>query len=761
MKRYKIVSLLIGFLIIASSAAFAEENNVQTNQVEKSEVSTAPQSSYDKQVSMKEIVVTATRTEREAKDLPVSTTVITSEEIKANNINNLDEAVKYAVGVKDHRMRGMADVGAQVNIRGIEGTGNLILLDNQPLNSTVWGGVPWSGINIDQVDRIEIVRGPFSALYGINAMGGVINIITKTPEKRTFSAETGYGTDNTTVFRLNYGDRLSDRFSFNAGIERKHTDGYPTYIATKGATAGSQQPGDILISPPDRTTDITGKQTTYIIGDAGKNPTTDWNFFLKGAYEFSPDHKLSLHYTHSEQSDKFGQGHSYLSDGTGRSITNGTVYFDGNRMTVKDADFLGWVFGGRDNDIVVANYVNKLNDMMTLKADAGMTYQYRYYTIPDVWYPATATRDGGPGTYYIYPSRVVTATVQSDIALRNNLLETIGLSFRWDNGKQTVWPLKDWRDKDAKQDQTTHIEGDSYYYSIFAQSEWKPVENVMVIPALRFDYWQSKGKTEIAGIPKQDFGYRSDSMFTPKVSVGYEPIKDTHLRASAGIGFKPPAIDVLYRILPAGGPDDTPTYPNRDLKPETLYSWEIGADQIFLENQVRLSATYFENYLRDSLFQKQEEGKQIWENGNESRIKGVEAELILQPVSWLSLFGNLTYQDSKVTKNEVTPTLEGKRLPFVPKILWNAGVDLRYKKAQLLLNVNHADKAFSENDNSDTAEHVPTAEDGYTVVNVSLGVDVVKNLKFTLSVDNLFDEDYYLYWKAAGRKTLLTMTYKF
>jgi len=761
MKHCKIIALFTGILLVAFSVAFADENNPQVNQSEKAVMSAVPQGSYDKQVTMEEVVVTATRTDREMKDVPVSVTVVTAEDIKANNILNLDEALKYAAGVWNRRMRGIADVGASVNIRGIYGNErNLVLLDNQPINSTVWGGVPWSGLNIDQVERIEVVKGPFSALYGINAMGGVINIITKTPQKRTFSAEAGYGEDNTTVFRLNYGDKLFDKLSINAGIERKHTDGYPTYIVAKGASEGEQQPDDIVINPPKRTTDITGKQTRYIIGNTGDNETTDWNVFIKGSYEFSKGHSLSLHYTHSEQEDEWDDFNSYLHNADGSDITNGTVFFDGKRISIKEADFIGWIFGGRDNDIVVANYVNEISDRLTIKADAGLTYQYRYYTIPDVWWPANATRDGGDGTFYDYPSTVLNSTLQADISLRNNLMATVGLAFRWDNGEQNVWPLSDWRDEDSTKSKTTHIEGDNYYYSAFAQTEWKPVQQVTVIPALRFDYWETKGETAISGTPKQDFDTRDDSMLSPKLSVGYEPLKDTRLRASAGMGFKPPDIDKLYRVLPGGGPDDIPTLPNRDLDPETVYSWEVGLDQIFFDKKVRLSATYFENYIKDALFQKIDaDGKQRWYSGAESEIKGVEAELIVRPLTWISFFGNLTYQDSEMTKNDQAPAQEGNELTYVPELSWNVGADVTYKKAQLRIYANHVDKAYSRSDNTDKAENVPLANDEYTLVNASLGLDVTKEIKFTFSVDNIFNEEYYLYWKASERKWLLTMTY--
>lgn len=749
------VFVLVCIHLICFSFAFAEDKPSDT---EKS-----PKSYSQNPITLDEIIVTATRSERQTKDVPVSATIVTAEEIKANNIVNLDEALKYATGVWNRRMRGMADVGASISIRGIYGSErNLILLDNQPLNSVVWGGVPWSGINIDQVERIEVVRGPFSSLYGINAMGGVVNIITKTPKERILSAEGGYGEDGTTIFRFNYGDRFMDKYSLSIGAERRDTDGYPTFIQSKTATEGTPGPDDLLVGTPETTTDVTGDQTRYIIGDTGDNPTTDWNIYAKGGVEFSDGHSLSLNYTHSEQSDEWDAHRSYLTDQTGRSVHSGTVFFDGKQLSFKEADLVGWIFGGRDNDILAANYVNRINEMFTLKIDAGMNYQFRYYTIPDVWWPAEATYDGGPGSYYEYPSTVYQTSIATEIAFSTDLTGIFGVAYRHDFGEQDVWSLTDWNREGSKIEKTTHIEGTNDYYSLFAQAEWRPIEQISLIPSVRYDYWKTEGETEIENLPKQDFDSKSDSMISPKLSIGYKPWEKTGLRASTGIGYKPPDIDKLYRVLPAGGPDNTPVYPNRDLDPEKVFSWEIGADQILGDDMARISATYFENYITDSLFQmKDSDGATRWFSGAEAEIKGIELELFARPLSWLSLFGNIAWQDSEVTENDADPTLEGNELPFTPEWKWNIGAETRFWKFRWITNLSHVDKVYGRDDNKDEADNVPTGQSEYTVLDTDLHFDVNEHLTASLSVDNVFDEDYYLYWKAPGRTWLLSLRYEF
>ena len=84
-----------------------------------------------------------------------------------------------------------------------------------------------------------MVTGPFSALYGGGAMGGVVNIITQTPMKREFSSSVSYGTYNSQIYKLKYGDRVWDKLSISCGYEGRKTDGYGSDFITKGATDGT------------------------------------------------------------------------------------------------------------------------------------------------------------------------------------------------------------------------------------------------------------------------------------------------------------------------------------------------------------------------------------------------------------------------------------------------------------------------------------------------------------------------------------------
>ena len=139
----------------------------------------------EKEVTLEEVVVTATRDVQEIRKIPANVTVITREGIEQSNAQNVVDLLRNEVDieVQDYYGNGKS---ASVDIRGFGETGplnTLVLVDGRRVNEIDLSGVDWSQIPLDQIERVEIVRGSGSVLYGDNAAGGVINIITRKPEK--------------------------------------------------------------------------------------------------------------------------------------------------------------------------------------------------------------------------------------------------------------------------------------------------------------------------------------------------------------------------------------------------------------------------------------------------------------------------------------------------------------------------------------------------------------------------------------------------
>ena len=162
------------------------------------------------------INVTANRMALLDLDTPAAMDVITDKDIMNSGAKNAFDAVNMVPGITSFSYGASGlEYGAmdsRVNIRGLE-RGSLILMNGVPMNLNGKGGL--SSIPTSSIERIEVLKGAASALYGADAMSGVINVITKTPSKEGGSATVGFGNMGRQTYKINYG---TPRFLI--GIER-------------------------------------------------------------------------------------------------------------------------------------------------------------------------------------------------------------------------------------------------------------------------------------------------------------------------------------------------------------------------------------------------------------------------------------------------------------------------------------------------------------------------------------------------------------
>lgn len=190
--------------------------------------------SAEEGVKLEEVVVTATKTEKKIEEVPVSVTVITKEDIQQKGIlSDLSDALLNEAGVDISRNTPTGPAG--ISIRGFGSFArSALLIDGQPADLLQYAGQhPLQMIDPNDVERIEIVRGAGSALYGANAMGGVVNIITKK----------GQG-ENKTNITLGYDSLKSPlaTFSTNGSAGRFNYNLNGRYFDTEGYKVIPKQP---------------------------------------------------------------------------------------------------------------------------------------------------------------------------------------------------------------------------------------------------------------------------------------------------------------------------------------------------------------------------------------------------------------------------------------------------------------------------------------------------------------------------------------
>jgi outer membrane cobalamin receptor len=176
---------------------------------------------------MDEVIVTATRMAEPLSKASASVAVVTAEEIAARGATRLDEVLQDVVGlhVVSSGPRGSL---SSASIRGSEAAQVLVLIDGVRLNSPQYGQFDLNQLPValNEIERIEVLRGAASALYGSNAMGGVINIITRSPEE-TPSTQIGWteGERNTRIISGSTSRQVGD-FRYRLGAEYQESNGY-------------------------------------------------------------------------------------------------------------------------------------------------------------------------------------------------------------------------------------------------------------------------------------------------------------------------------------------------------------------------------------------------------------------------------------------------------------------------------------------------------------------------------------------------------
>jgi vitamin B12 transporter len=185
--------------------------------------------------SVSPVIVTATRTAQTADEALAAVTVITREQIEASQAKDVAELLRFEAGIDIGRNGGPGQQ-TSVFLRGTDSNHTLVLIDGVRINPGTIGAPAWQNIDPATVDRIEIVRGPRSTLYGSDAIGGVIQIFTRraTPGTRV-TASAGGGTFDSQdgAFGVH---QAGNHWRAGADVSRQLSDGYPARI---GATTDS------------------------------------------------------------------------------------------------------------------------------------------------------------------------------------------------------------------------------------------------------------------------------------------------------------------------------------------------------------------------------------------------------------------------------------------------------------------------------------------------------------------------------------------
>lgn len=718
---------------------------------------------YGAERELKEIVITATRSVKDTAEAPATVSVVTAAEIDDKNIHSVDQALAHIPGAYTSRPGGNEPsiMGTHVMLRGIpDASRTLVLVDGQTLNDPYIGTVSWESVPTETVERVEVVPGPFSSLYGGSAMGGVINIITRAPTQRALALRAGQGSNGFKSTSFVYQDRIGESLGLVFDYAYKQSDGYvkDEVVLTPNRALGA----GTAVFGAQRTTTSSGG-AAYLVGDKGAAGWSSQNVGIKLYLDLSPGSRLTLGASQFlyEAKDR-NNFHSYLSDtATGNPVNWGTVIAEGNKLAL-NSQFLT----GPDTEMKKYNrysleYEKKFGQGASLKATLGFADMplYNNYIVPGT----TATLAGGRATRMLRPSSEISGSVLGTLPIADNQLLIVGVSASKRMIDTVTYNIADWRQAGATGPIKNRTSGEDMTYALFAQDEITLSERLTAYVGGRYDAWSTQGyiqQVESPGAYRKDYGSRSQNYFSPKASVVYRPTAATTLRASAGTSFHSPnPRDTFGWWTPKTGYTFNP---NPDLKPETVASWEVGIEHK-LAGGTLLRATYFENRLKDLIYRTESTAlmTQGVENAGKAEVKGLELEVRQPLLEGLTAFVNLTLNNPKITENAAKPLTVGKYMTNTPRKMANLGLQGTAGAWSGSIAGHYVGKVYVNEENKDTVSGVYGSYDAYFITDAKVSYKLKDNITLSLSANNLGDRRYYQSFLAQGRTYYGELAFKF
>lgn len=182
----------------------------------------------EKEIKLEETVITTENFETSVQETPKNITIVTSEEIANKGANTVAEALKGVPGINISTLAGGE---ATIDLRGYGATGSqntLILIDGIPMNNIQGSGYYTSLIPVEMIDKIEVIPAGGTVMYGDGTTGGVINIITKSPQNKENYGSLGLevGSWGTTKGNIHYGTKVNDRLLMDISYTDYKSEGY-------------------------------------------------------------------------------------------------------------------------------------------------------------------------------------------------------------------------------------------------------------------------------------------------------------------------------------------------------------------------------------------------------------------------------------------------------------------------------------------------------------------------------------------------------
>jgi iron complex outermembrane receptor protein len=614
----------------------------------------------------------------------------------------------------------------------------------------------WAMISPEEISRVDVLYGPFSAAYSGNSIGAVVNVTTRLPEKREGSlraATSIQSFDQYATHGVFPSYQLAGTLGGKAGpllwfFAADHVDsrGQPlAYITVPRSAAGA---GGLPVQGSYADANRAGAPI-WVIGAGGIEAQRQETLKLHLAYDVTSNLRLSYR-GGLFLNDTSASAESYLS--RGGPIYSGALNIGGTPATVPAGAFSNNVYRLAERHWMHAVSLEVRTGGWTWRA-VGSLYDFAkdVQHIPSVALPAAQA--GGAGSIVRLDG---TGWQTLDLDLRRGGFDA-GLHHDRFTLESDRYATEVWLSSGGGA-LTQAARGHTSTTAAWAEQTVALAPKLRLTVGGRYEWWKAYGGFNFSAAPALSVNQPdlSRAAFSPKGSLRFEPTKDWSLTLSAGQAYRFPTVQELYQAISTG---PTLTVPDPHLRPERARSEELALEYSTAAGHVRLSL--FNEAIGDALVSQTAPlvpGSTTLfsyvQNIGATSVRGLEVAFEQRGVvvPQLELSGSVTLVDPKVTRDPAFPAAEGKLIPQVPRrratlvVTWHGPGD-----AALTLAGRYASRSFATIDNSDPVGHTFQGFEGYVVADARANIPVDRHWSFAVGVENLTNRKYYLFHAFPGR----------
>jgi iron complex outermembrane receptor protein len=715
---------------------------------------------------------------------------------KTVNAYDSSDALKYFPSLLV-RKRYIGDYNHAMLSSRASGTGqsprSLVYADGIPLSNLLGSGVSgltyaprWDMVAPEEIERVDVMYGPFSAAYPGNSVGAVVDYVTRMPTEFEANVKLAYQNQ---PFKLYHTDKTYEatQGAFSLGnqngdwhwfVNFDHTDseGQPLTFATLLKTNTTGTAGTPVTGA------VSGKnsaeQPWYVIGTGTQYHSIQDHAKLKLAYDISSTLQAS-YILGLWQNDAKGRPETYLRDAAGNPVYSGPVTIDGKNYSIGST-----AFAMTNEDLLHVMHGLSLKSHTQGVWDwelAASLYDYAKDEKRSSGSALPAASSGGPGTI-----ADGSGSGWNTLALKGTWrpqglggAHVVDMGLEQDSGKldyevrNITGSTSDWRDDDGGA-LASSVGGNSRLQSAWAQDAWRFAPKWMTVLGLRTEQWSVYGgRTDFSATSSQSFADRDEFYLSPKAALSYQWLDDTVLKASLGRAVRMPTLSELYGATTT---TNSQFVNDPDLKPEKSWTTELGMEKDVGAGLLRL--TFFAEETRDGIYSQYTYDTAL--NGYISRITNVDLiqtkglELAFNGsdvgadfgIKGLDFSGSVTWADSEIVKNSgyvKTPgdTL-GKQQPNIPQ--WRATALASYQvdgNWSVSGGVRYSGRQYRTLDNSDVYGYTYMGVSEFLVADLRARYQVGKQWTASFGIDNVTNDEYWNFHPYPQRSYSFDLSWKY